>query len=389
MFERRKLATYIAVLALFLLKPESVNAVSYQLVHDSTYSYYYDNQSAEWILSGSYHYYSSNGLPDSTVTHDSNGQPIARAVYTYENGILKAVLSQNAVAGIWVNSQYQEFIFNGGRLSERIVTKWQSGAWINLNRFTYFYDPDDNLIVYQRDVWRQNAWSVFSADSLFYDSQQRLILRSARLRSGEFVTRQIYDYDDSGLRISQIRQDFINEAWVNVSRVNNLYNCDLRTGSITESWTGGAWQPVGKSRELYHVVLDPTIRKMPMCYEGNTIFISPSELNTYLELGACVDGCPPPTLKSETLPVSPQSSIPDIPFVVYPNPASENINIRFNSLDMQVDRVELFDFNGRMIYSVSPEDQSAISIETGNLKSGNYILRVISDTVYSMIITRK
>ena len=74
--------------------------------------------------------------------------------------------------------------------------------------------------------------------------------------------------------------------------------------------------------------------------------------------------------------------------MIYPNPANEKVNIRLTDTKCPVSRIELLDFNGRIIRSFNPGNQAELTLDLTGLKSGNYVLRVTSDMIYSTVISR-
>jgi hypothetical protein len=66
-------------------------------------------------------------------------------------------------------------------------------------------------------------------------------------------------------------------------------------------------------------------------------------------------------------------------FIVYPNPASENLNIRFAENNLQDCMVVLCDISGRILYSKSFPAGIFPSINTDGFAKGSYIVSVMSN----------
>ena len=64
-------------------------------------------------------------------------------------------------------------------------------------------------------------------------------------------------------------------------------------------------------------------------------------------------------------------------FVIYPNPAQDQITIQFDELENEDFTVNIFDLNGRILINSSLKNGQAIS--TSNLNSGMYIVQVTSE----------
>ncbi len=363
----------------------------YKLIPDSTYTYTFNSAGNTWDFAGASYSFYISGLLDSIISTDNNFLPIAKSIYTYDNGVISEASSLVAANGSMVQSQHEIFYYNdNSQLAERIVTKWITGSWRNLNWFFYQYDDNGRLIVYDRDYWTLNGWIDFSVDSLFYDGQSRLVKRSAwSIPNGKYITRSLYEYNDFGQRIHQIRQDYLNDEWVNIRKTNYQYNpCGTQTVTITEKWANGAWQYDLKTVVFYHYTMEDDRKKVPVCHKGQTIFVLGRALSIHLAhgdcLGSCIGNIPVIDTKSGNAGLNSKS----VPFIVYPNPATERVTVKMKETDCPISSIELLDYTGRVIRSLNPGDQIEITLNLNNLRSGNYILRVTSDIIYSTVISK-
>lgn len=364
----------------------------FRLIPDSIHFYAFNTVSNNWALTGVNYNYYSNGLNDSIITTNSNRIQIARTTNLYVGGYLSEVNSFVMGEGGWLPSQQQLLTYNSRELlNVRIVTKWISDHWENLNKFTYVYDESNRLEVYNREFWRVNSWTDFSNDSLFYNEDGFLTERRARLEStGQYYTRMLYYYSPTGLKIAQVRQDYINNTWVNINRTLYYYNeCGIQIITETERWSEGSWQPDSRSEVFYHHEIIPGARKVPVCHNGSTIYVFVSALEGHLAHGDCIGECVEQGVINFPETDIPVSKSKQLPFVVYPNPARESISIRMLDVDCPVSKVELMDYYGRTLRFVSPEGQDLITLDLSALNSGNYILRLTSDTVYSTVVLKK
>lgn len=370
---------------------ESNAQPDYRLIPDSTYTYTFNTVSNAWDFTGvSYSFYIS-GLLDSTLTADNKRVPIAKSIYTYDNGVISEVNSLVVTNGSMVQSQHEVFYYDAyNLLTERLVTKWIGGNWQNLNWFRYIYDDNGRLFVYDRDLWTAGGWVDYSADSLFYDESSRLFKRSAwSISNDKYITRSFYTYNLFGKKIYQIRQDYINDKWVNIRRTNYQYNdCGTQTGTVTAKWTNGAWQNDFKTTVFYHYSLADDRKKIPVCHQGHTTTVRGEDLALHLGHGDCLGGC----IRDNSIPVAKSADTglnnKSVPFIVYPNPATERLTIQMQETDCQVSFIELFDYSGRVIRSVNAGDQTEITLDLNNLSSGNYILRITSDMIYTTVISK-
>lgn len=370
----------------------SVSGSDYKLVQDSIYFYEFNTLTEGWDFTGANYYYYSNGHNDSIITVDRNGVPTSRTINIFDGGKLMQV--HTSVMGVdgWQPSQDQILTYDDlGRLAVRVVTRWKNDQWENLNTFTYIYNENSRLEVYKRDFWMNNSWTYFTVDSLFYDENNLLAERSVRLIStGKYITRTLYEYNTFRKRIAQIRQDFIDNDWVNISRTLFYYNkCGTATHNETERWQDGNWQEAARSEVFYHYEISPDVTRVPVCNRGNTRYVSIHALDGFLSRGACLGECLEE--KNETRIASERDAIKSqsLPFIVYPNPAREMVTVKMASDECPATEIVLLDYSGRLVQKIKPGNKTEIPIDLSSLKRGNYILKVTSDSVYSTIISKQ
>ncbi len=360
-------------------------------VLDSVHNYTYDSQNNSWNFTGVNYYFYNDGLLGSILTKDSNWAPVSKVDYTYVNGILIGTLGYLFLTGDWIQSQRQSFFNDENNiLTKRVVENWKTDHWENLNRFWYTYNSQNQLIIYNREFWKDNDWTDFSVDELFYDSDDRLEERVARLLpSGELYTRMLYMYDYNGRRTYQIRQNYLYNEWVNISRVTYVYdNCGRQNGTLTENWSDGAWRYASTSVSFFHYTFGDNQRgkKVAICHKGQTLYVSMSALKAHLAHGDCVGECQDEDVTGHYRAREDKIDISGIPFTIFPNPATERVGIRFNDTDCPASRVELFDYHGNLLRSVDTNGENELTIDLTGIRSGNYILRITGNKTFSTVL---
>lgn len=365
----------------------------FRILQDSVYTYSYNRTNNRYELASITYNYFDSGRLDSIIISAADRSPVSKTINHYDGGFLTSAYTFNADRGNWIPYQKQEMTYDdSGFLISRLVTVWRIDHWDNLNTFTYTYDTYGNLTVYHRDFWRVSMWTDFSTDSLFYDENGFLTERTAWLTStGQYLTRILYNYSSDGLKSFQTRQDFVSSAWVNAVRTLYFYNkCGTQTSSYGERWLNGKWEPDTRSDIYFHYELYPGVRKVPVCHNGRTILIPAGQLDLHLAHGDCLGECiDPGQIVVPDGSRTPESKSRTLPFIAYPNPAGDYINIKLTDQDCPVTGIELADYAGRPVRRVSPDGAEILTIDLSSLKSGNYILRVISDTTYSTVISKR
>ncbi|NLD62620.1 MAG: T9SS type A sorting domain-containing protein [Bacteroidales bacterium] len=371
---------------------ESFSQSEFRLQNDSTYLNVYDSNNESWELSGVVYNEYDLGLLINSVTANSDRIPTAMTEYIYQNTRLDELRSYSSINGSWTNDQHHSFFYDGnGLLAERLVMRWYNNAWVNLNKFAYSYDEDDRLIVYNREVWRNSVWTDLAADSSFYNEDGQLVERSARLKStGEYLTRQLYQYDVQGRKNQQLRQDFINDEWININRTFYYYdNCGAPSFTETEQWLDGEWQTATRSEIFNSYEFGLNTDFIPVCLKGRTRYIPLESLDRFLTRGACPGECIEEAAESKGFTNADIQKDKACPFVVYPNPARERITVKMTDYTCPVTEIVLMDYYGRVIKTLFPRGSTELQIDLINLRKGNYILKLTADTVYSTIISKQ
>ena len=77
-------------------------------------------------------------------------------------------------------------------------------------------------------------------------------------------------------------------------------------------------------------------------------------------------------------------------YVVFPNPTSDNWNIRFDN-NVENVSVDVIDVTGRIVLQTANQNSNSLTINTTNLPSGNYILKVTANEIstYSNAVISK
>jgi hypothetical protein len=390
----RAAAKALVILTVLTVNGHNADANNYfRIVTDSVHSYTYDVIGQGYKLASVSYYYYRDGILDSIISASAARVPVSKTEYYRADGILTGLRTFVAGNGIWVPGQNQEMYYDDlGRLIRNVVTVWRTDHWENLNIFTQTFDEDGKLVVFHRDFWSSNRWNDFSTDSLFYDQDGNLSERSARLTStGNYLTRILYNYSAAGIQYSQTRQNWSGSGWVNSSLAYYIYNkCGMQIASFGEKWVNGSWVADTRSVISTHYDLVLRARKVPVCFNGSTVFVLIGQLEKLLAAGACLGECidPGPVMDPYT-DSPPVAKGRKVPFIIYPNPAVDYVSIRSTDPECPVTRVELLDFSGRPVRNRVADGEELLTVDLSSLRRGNYILRITADAVYSNVISRR
>lgn len=74
--------------------------------------------------------------------------------------------------------------------------------------------------------------------------------------------------------------------------------------------------------------------------------------------------------------ISNENNVLNNEFIVYPNPAKSIINFNLNKTQNKIIHIEIFDFQGKQMFSDSKTNDSSTSIDISNFKKGVYFYRI-------------
>jgi hypothetical protein len=364
------------------------------------------------IKTDSTHVYSWSGtesvwIPNSVQLYTYNAGRVIRILtlnYTTRSEQSKTEYSYNA-AGL--ADTVTNYSFNNGwtaltrnvifydlqeRVSEIWIQKQINGTWSDdRKQMNYVYDDDDRQLEFQSIYWRNNAWTLPSTDYSFYDEQGKLIKREAFYLDGHMDYQVICTYNESVLLSEMYAQYPSGTGWLNWWLVNYQYdNCGFKISQVQYAGSGTVWLP--NTKVVNYSYFKPELYpypNVPVCHNGNTMYVIKKVLKRHLAHGDCLGTCPE-TKKSQADQKGVTNDIPSkVPFTVYPNPASDRITVVRNGYDTGISKVDIMDINGNLLRIETISDSGEVTIERGGLISGQYILRIHGEQIYNLIVVFK
>ncbi|WOD43774.1 T9SS type A sorting domain-containing protein [Hwangdonia lutea] len=254
-----------------------------------------------------------------------------QTTFTYDgsNNLIEELdQSYNAITQLYENAYRVLYEYSGSNIIKFTYQYWDTSAWVNEDKLdvTYTSGLPTQII---NSVWNTttNMWDLDERDTATYVGGLRteLIVETYNGSGWDLYERYSTTYSGS-LEIEYIQQTWNGAVYVNSDRELSVYDGnDNKTEYIWYSWVSNAWEPYYKEEMDYSVA-------------------APLSTNSFE-----------------------QDS-----FKIYPNPASDVINIASNTT---VDKMELYNVLGEKILQTS-NSSKALNIE--GLKSGLYILKVFN-----------
>lgn len=351
---------------------------------DSAYVYSWDNLTSDWKAVAVQEYSYENGVLLSILTSEFISRTVqSRTNYSYNSeGLVNEVVSYVYNNG-WVAVARNLYFYDlQNRYSEIQVQRWINSVWVDDRiQMNYVYDENNRQTEYQSIYWRNNAWTTPTTEYSYYNAEELLIRREAVYANGTIDYQVLYEYDQFDVLSEVYAQYPSSTGWLNWWLASYGYNpCGLKLSQTQYSGSGTSWLPNNRvvSYTYFKADLCPD-RKVPVCQNGTTIYVKKTVVPTRLANGDCIGVCPDSKGEKKNHKESINDQLKSIPFVVYPNPATDKITVQTNDTEVSINRIELADLNGTILRVISNPDNTNNIIYRRGLLSGQYILRIYLD----------
>jgi hypothetical protein len=385
------------IIGVSLSAQDQKNKISeYPLINtEKIIEYTWDLEKADWIYKNiiKYNYTYDNGLIQKlTVIDYYTSMPISQTIYFYSTeNILKESLYQNWVSGSWRNTRRDLWFHNEEGLTiEAIIQFMQNDLWINSIRYTDYQYDNRQLQQYTYQNWSNEQWINSFFDSWYYDDRGNLVLREQIRMNGIPINKFIYVVDENNLRQNFTLYNWINGLWVENYRILYEYNqCGRINSIILQTFKNGIW--VNSTKQEYFYIFDSDIlqqgQRVPLCHNGHTIYVYANAVNAHLKHGDCLGECLTEKKENSKINSDLESNLISLPFTVYPNPIHEQFTIKFEKeKDLNINRIELTDFYGKTLRTINVNGQEEITIYREGLKSGNYLIKMIGNEIFQIVV---
>ncbi len=292
--------------------------------------------------------------------------------------------------GVWKELTQNVYYYDGQKMVSAIhIQKWINSAWVDDRiQSNYVYDEYGRQTEFQASYWRNNTWTSPTTDYSYYDQDGNLIRREAIYYTGGTDYQIIYAYNQSDALAEVYSQYPGASGWQNWWLVNYQYDgCGFKISQVQYAGSGSEWIPSTKvvNFSYFKPELYP-YPDVPVCHNGKTMYVIKKVLKRHLAHGDCLGSCPETKKSQSDLKGVTTETPPQIPFTVYPNPASERITVVRNGYDAEISKVDIMDMNGNLLRSETVSDLGAVIIERGGLISGQYIVRIHGEQIYNLIV---
>ena len=293
---------------------------------------------------------------------------MSMSTFTYDvTGNELTCLYQEWDGAVWGNSNLETWTFDASSNNlSYLYQYWDGAAWINGYTDIYTYDSSGNQLTWLEQGWQDPAWENSMLTTYTYDNNgnELTYLNQNWYGDGDWTnySNGTFTYDESGNSVSRIWQLWrYANGWVNYKKVAYSYQNSMINGDGF-GWNGGNW------------VAGEWYLNIGLNNAGN-----PLEFYSGLAYNAMAYYSTWPTSTRDL-----NNSLSSF-LTVYPNPATNYLNLCPNLGQSENVCFKLYDFSGRIVANynkgiVQPGGQT-FTIYTGSLQAGEYILEMKAGNV--------
>ena len=299
----------------------------------------------EYLSKDLYQYYPNDYQPQFIEKYNWNGgsftwDPVERFYLTFNMDSVSGRTRSVPFGGSWLQHSRQLYTYSTTPflLTEYLYQTWDTTitpyAWANENRVTYTYTASGKMEKTQSEVY-SGAWIFETRSQNIYNGSNELI--------------EYYD-------------EFYTFVWNNNTRKTFAYTAGNLTEEIRYNASGASWSEDKKLSYLYDANNLNTYRQIDTF---NGAMFVPNSRDFYYYNSFSVH-------TNDLLALT-------LPHTLYPNPAHEQINLRFTSNEKMNVTIRVIDMTGKCRLLITQpvfEGDNQIQIPVERLASGNYFIRM-------------
>ena len=257
-------------------------------------------------------------------------------------------LNWDNIANAWVNSEEENYTYMPfNKPATTIIKSWNTALnkWDSIANFHNVYDINNNIMLtFQQNFdFSMQLWINSDKDSFGYDAQNRMLSDlkfhwndiSSQYEKYTLTTYSNFSGNSPQTEVLQ-QWNPSTLAFDNLTRTTNTYNAfEQLTFYFTETWLANNWTSTPSDQGgRYH-------------YETYTLHIEPLSNSK----GTAV---------------------------IYPAPATDEINISVSWNETQACIINIADMQGRILCTrnISPASDFKTTIPVRNLTAGNYLIQI-------------
>lgn len=374
----------------------SYNSGSYQFNDSSRYQYSGQH--------GSYDAFTDDWDYDKRTDYQYTGSQYDnsyRSTKTYDaSNRLATILDEQWNGSAWENYIRGTVMYTGNDIAGGTGEMWNGSTWDPLYKTSFTYDGNHNLLTTTDEEWNGSSYDITYRNTMTYNASSQVLTSTDEEDQGsglDFTYRTTYTYTGTQLTM-EVEEEYISGSWQNSSRI--LYTYDANNNAVTtetEQWNGSSWDKDGKETRTFdgnHNMLtnihanwtgssyEPGIR-ITNTYNGYNQMLT--QIIDAWDGSAFVPSNGMPYFRNYYEMFNndvKKTAVQNASLKTYPVPAGNELNIELNFKQPAAFAVTISDMTGKVMaaWTEQPVAQYRKTINTANLPSGNYILRVSAGT---------
>lgn len=338
----------------------------------------YTDSEGEYQVMYSYDEYDYYLLEELTqVKNGSNWENYELITYEYDwMGNPSVILVQEWENGAWVDDEMQSCTYNDdGTPDEFIIQEWENGAWVNDTKVNYTYTDDVTRILYSdwSGVWNADEMITITYSMDGFEIVSQYMQQGAWQNEG----RMLVSYNDDFNVAVEIVQEWEDNSWVNVMRMNYNYEGLVYTSVVSDVWTGD-WGELAKTEYAYDSNGNATQGVSYLMIDGEwmggfaTDIIMPYAYNEKSKEFYASEV----TMVYADIILSTNEMTQNTAFNLYPNPANGMISVNGEGFE----KAEIYNIAGQKVM-----ESSNAQIDVKALQAGVYMVKVFGNGSSEML----
>ena len=322
-----------------------------------------------------YDYYLLDELTQKKV--GNNWENYEKVTYEYDwMGNPSVILVQEWENGAWVNEEMQSCTYNDdGTPDEFIIQDWENGAWVNEGKENYTYTDDVTRILYSE--W-SGVWNAEDLITITYSMDGfEMVEQYMQQGAWQNEARELAAYNDDFNVATEIFQEWEDNSWVNVMRMNYNYEGLVYTSVVSDVWTGD-WGELAKTEYAYDSKGNATQGVSYLLINGEwmggfaTEIIMPYAYNEKSKEFYASEV----TMVYADITLSTNEMTDNASFSLYPNPANGMICVNGEGFE----KAEIYNIAGQKVM-----ESSNAQIDVEALQAGVYMVKVFGNGSSEML----
>lgn len=354
---------------------QNIDVVSFPQQIDSMYYLTYNKSNNTWVLEDIRHYnYTNEKLISLQLVDGISYDSIWKWEYYYNQ--FDEVNYQ--VYYKWDNNQALlkqkiETNFNNNLPSTSLISNMNNNIWTVIKK---------TIFVYHNDTLKREILQNKNKNGILYDYQYTdyeyyngkiSLINIIRVADGKKIKCQKYTYDknDKVKSVTYYDVNTTNNTLIPVSKRIFSYDMYMLNNEVLfYLWNNNDWDLSYKYK--YFRKIEFLTNKIAICFNGHTIYVAKEAVPNFILKGAKIGKCK--DTKENISNNSNSIAINNLQLNIFPNPASEELNISLGNQFENYDKIEILDIYGNIVYRYNV-DNADLKIDISMVKSGLYFVK--------------